>query len=124
MQFIHKSGKKAIFNGIVAVDENGIPVKALLKKNELRKLYRDNIGYWFKYLGNKYYIDEHEIVPENLYCEIHIEQCLMCARLKSDSNRCFSPIGHRSFKGYTKQNCLFFKKRIINDKKDHESKLS
>lgn len=110
MQFIHESGKKSI-NGIVAVDENGIPVKVLLKRNELRKLYRDNKGFWFTNLGNKYYCDAKKIIIEKLSVKIHTGQCLMCSRLEPDTNRCLSPNGYCSFKGHTKQDCSYFNKR-------------
>jgi hypothetical protein len=119
MQLIHESGKKVI-NGIVAVDESGVPVKALLRRNEMRKFYRDNKGYWFKYLGNKFYCDEQKIINEKLYIKIHTGHCLICARLRPETNRCLSPSGFRSFKGNTKEECRYFIIKELNDDKQDD----
>ena len=115
MQFIHESGKKSIIQGIVEVDDGGIPVRVVLRWGEIRALYKDGKGYWFKYLNTRFYCDEQKIINERLYIKIHTRQCLQCARLQPETNRCLSPGGYRSFKGHTTQDCRYFKVRPTNE---------
>jgi hypothetical protein len=110
MQFRHESGKY-IINGIIEVDDADIPVKVILKWGEIRLIYKDPKGYWFKYRTKKFRCDERKITNEKNYVKIHIGQCLKCARLQPETNRCQNPSGDRSFKGHTRQNCRYFKEQ-------------
>lgn len=111
MKFIHESGKWSIIEGIIEVDDNGIPVRVVLRWGEIRALYQDSKGNWFKYLNKRFYCDEQKIINEKHYIKIHIKQCLKCNRLQPETNRCLSPNGYRSFKGHTEQNCRYFKEQ-------------
>jgi hypothetical protein len=107
MQFIHESGKY-IINGIIEVNADNAPVSVILKWGETRLFHKDRRGYWFKYRNIKFYFDKLKLVAEERYLKIHVKQCLRCVRLRPETNRCLSPGGYRSFKGYTKQNCRYF----------------